>query len=125
MAWNEASTLQTLKSAHENIALLEAKGCNDTQICEVTGYSMAHISRIRNNAPGYAVLLSELDRAPEAPKRVHRQENLEEHKIIFGVQTVDNMKKALTHVGADEVIDLLEGEDFTVEDQMVINVDDD
>lgn len=67
-----------------------------------------------------------LDRAPDAPKRVHRQENLDEHKIIFGVQQVDNMKAALLDVGADQVVDLLEGEDFQVTDpNQVINVDDD
>jgi len=67
-----------------------------------------------------------LDRAPDAPKRVHRQENLDEHKIIFGVQQVENMKAALTDVGADEVVDLLEGDDYQVTNaNEVINVDDD
>jgi hypothetical protein len=175
MPWESIQPLQQLKPAHEIVAMLEARGCNDTEICEATGYSMGHISRIRHNAPGYAVCVSEfkneiqgkaidetvdaidrfngmvpkmadnienlalhankegvrlratmdiLDRAPDAPKRVHRQENLEERKIIFGVQVVENMRKALTDVGADEVVDLLEGEDFTTEEG-VINVDDD
>ena len=67
-----------------------------------------------------------LDRAPDEPKRDHRQENLDEHKIIFGVQQVDNMKKALSHIGADEVVDLLEGEDFIVSTVgEAVNIDDD
>jgi hypothetical protein len=67
-----------------------------------------------------------LDRAPDAPKRVSRQENTEERKIIFSLQQVDNMRAALIDVGETEVLELLEGEDYTISDsQNVKNVDDD
>ena len=66
-----------------------------------------------------------LDRAPDSPKRVSRQENTEERKIVFSVQNVENMQAALIDVGADEVVDLLEGEGFEVQSNNVLNVDDD
>jgi hypothetical protein len=67
-----------------------------------------------------------LDRAPDAPKRVIKEESTQERKIIFSVQQVDNMKAGLIDVGKAEIVDLLEGEDYTVEqDQAVVNVDND
>jgi len=69
-----------------------------------------------------------LDRSPDAPKRIHRTESFEEKSIMLGIRAVDNMKAALTDVGASDVVDLLEGEDFTMfdeEPQNVISVDDD
>ena len=67
-----------------------------------------------------------LDRAPDAPKRAIREEHVEERKIIFSVQQVDNMKAGHIDVGKAEIVDLLEGEDYTVEqEQAVVNVDND
>jgi hypothetical protein len=70
-----------------------------------------------------------LDRAPDAPKRVQRQESFEQKSIMLGVRAVDNMKAALVDVGAGEIIDLLDGEDFKMleepETSNVVNVDDD
>lgn len=69
-----------------------------------------------------------LDRAPDAPKRVTKEEHTEERKIIFSLQQAENIKGALMDVGASDVVDLLEGEDFTTEVQPqtdVLNVDDD
>lgn len=69
-----------------------------------------------------------LDRAPDAPKRVQRSEHQEERKIVFGITQVSNMKAALADVGADEVVDLLEGTDYEelpaiAEQGSVINID--
>jgi hypothetical protein len=67
-----------------------------------------------------------LDRAPDAPKRVSRQENTEERKIIFSLQQTENVRAALIDVGEAEVLELFEGEDYTIcESQNVLNVDDD
>lgn len=67
-----------------------------------------------------------LDRAPDAPKRVQRQENSEERKIIFSVQQVENMKLAAGDIGASDIVDLIEGQDYLPEPEPsanVINVD--
>lgn len=69
-----------------------------------------------------------LDRSPDAPKRVQRSETFEEKSIMLGIRAVDNMKAALIDVGASDVVELLEGEDFTMFDEEpdnVISVDDD
>jgi len=69
-----------------------------------------------------------LDRAPDAPKRIHRSEVFEEKSIMLGIRAIDNMKAALIDVGASDVVDLIDGEDFTVfdeEPENVISVDDD
>ena len=157
------SASSTMKPMYEIVALLEARGCTDVEIAEATGYNYQQIGRIRNEADGYAVAVSEykreiaerlidesvdlfsrfnakvpimtdnlenlalradkegvrlkatqdwLDRAPDAPKRVQRQESFEQKSIMLGIRAVDNMKAALIDVGAGEIIDLLEGEDF-------------
>jgi len=67
-----------------------------------------------------------LDRAPDAPKRVSKQEHTEERKIIFSVAVSDNIRAALADVGQTDVVELLEGEDYTIcETQNVKNVDED
>jgi predicted RecB family endonuclease len=67
-----------------------------------------------------------LDRAPDAPKRAVREEHVEERKIIFTLANVENMKSALEDVGKAKVVELLEGEDYTVADPTTgINVDED
>ena len=174
-----SSTLKSMKPMYEIVAMLEARGCGDTEIAEATGFSMGHIWKIRTQAEGYAISVSEykrdiaermadesadifsrfnakvpimtdnledlalradkegirlratqdwLDRAPDAPKRIQRTESFEEKSIMLGVRAVDNMKAALIDVGASDVVDLLEGEDFTIFDEEldnVVNVDDD
>jgi transcriptional regulator with XRE-family HTH domain len=172
----EPRKIKNFKSAHEIVALLEARGCSDAEIAEATGYSNNYIWRIRNELPEYALALSDfkreiqerviddtadaitkfnskvpvmidnlenlalrankegvqlkattdwLDRAPDAPKRVSREEHSEERKIVFSIQQSENMKDALVDIGADEVVELLEGEGFEVEQQNVISADDD
>jgi len=67
-----------------------------------------------------------LDRAPDAPKRIQRNETSEEHKIIFGLTQVENMKAALVDVGESETVELLEGIDYeeqSVEKGNVVNAD--
>lgn len=55
-----------------------------------------------------------LDRAPDAPKSVRREESQTEEivKIMFGVQNVEAMKAALEDIGDEDVVDLIE---YTVE----------
>lgn len=169
-----------MKPMYEIVALLEARGCTDTEIAEATGYHLNHIGNIRREATNYAMTVSEfkreiqsklvdecadifsmynskvpimtqnleelalraqkenvrlkatqdwLDRAPDAPKRATRTESFEEKSIMLGIRAVDNMKAALIDVGASEVVDLLEGEDFSLLTEEpspnVLSVDDD
>ncbi len=70
-----------------------------------------------------------LDRAPKAPKRISRNEQAIEHSIIFSGKQIVNMKAALTDVGSDEVVELLEGSGYeevafeAPEEPQVINLD--
>jgi len=67
-----------------------------------------------------------LDRAPDAPKRVAREEHTEERKIVFSIQQADNIRNAMLDVGREDVLNLLEGRDFEVNPESeVIDVDDD
>jgi hypothetical protein len=163
MASDAPNKLKNLLPAHEIVALLVARGCNNSEIAEATGYNASYVWRIRNEVPGFPALVSEfkrdiqerviedtvdavtrlnnkvpvmldnleelalrepragvrlratqdwLDRAPDSPKRIQRAEVSEERTIIFGMTQVQNMKAALSDVGADEVVDLLEGTDY-------------
>jgi len=55
-----------------------------------------------------------LDRAPDAPKALRREESQTEEivKVMFGVQNVEAMKAALEDIGDDDIVDLI---DYTVE----------
>jgi len=69
-----------------------------------------------------------LDRAPDAPKRISRSEIQEDRNIVLTLRQVDNIKEALMDVGADDVLELIEGEDFSeiappADGPVVINAD--
>lgn len=53
-----------------------------------------------------------LDRASDAPKRIQRSENLDQRTIMIGFQQVENVRAALTDIGAEDVVELWEGEDY-------------